>query len=54
MYFFQVTEDGSVQTIEPEPKFINVIEDEDWWAPIMAYFHYYYELVNNTEHVRMQ
>jgi hypothetical protein len=28
--FFQVIEDASVKTVEPEPRLINVIEGEDW------------------------
>jgi hypothetical protein len=35
--FFQVLEDASVQTVLPKPRVINMIEGEDWRAPIMAY-----------------
>jgi hypothetical protein len=41
--FFQVLEDASVKTIPPEPRVINIIEGEDWRAPIMAYLHHYYK-----------
>jgi hypothetical protein len=34
--FFQVMEDALVKTIKSEPRLINVIEGEDWRAPIMA------------------
>jgi hypothetical protein len=40
--FFHVLEDASVKTIPPEPRVINIIEGEDWRAPIMAYLHHYY------------
>jgi hypothetical protein len=51
--FFQVMEDASVKTIELEPRLINLI-GEDWRASIMAYLCHYYELDNNTGHIRMQ
>jgi hypothetical protein len=47
--FFQVLEDASVTTIPPEPRVINIIEGEDWRAPIMAYLHHYYESDNKNE-----
>jgi hypothetical protein len=28
--FFQVIEDPSVKTVEPKPKMINVVQEEDW------------------------
>jgi hypothetical protein len=34
--FYQVLEDTSVKTVLPEPRFINIIEGEDWRAPIVA------------------
>jgi ribonuclease HI len=52
--FFQLMEDASVKTIELEPRLINLIEGEDWCAPIMAYLLHYYEPNNTTEHIRMQ
>jgi ribonuclease HI len=52
--FFQIIEDASAKTVEPEPRLINAIEGEDWRAPIIAYLHHYYEPNNNTELIRMQ
>jgi hypothetical protein len=52
--FFQTIEDPSVKTVEPEPRMVNIIEGEDWRAPIMAYLHHHYELDNNIELLRMQ
>jgi hypothetical protein len=52
--FFQTIEDSSVKTIELEPRMVNVIQGEDWQAPIMAYLHHRYELDNDTELLRMQ
>jgi hypothetical protein len=28
--FFQVIEDPSVKTVEPEPRIVNIIQGEDW------------------------
>jgi hypothetical protein len=48
-----VLKDASIKAVLPEPKVINVIEREDWRAPIMAYLHNY--LPNNkNEQTRMQ
>jgi hypothetical protein len=33
---------------------VNIIEGEDWRAPIMAYLHHHYKPDNNTELIRMQ
>jgi hypothetical protein len=52
--FFQVLEDASVKTVLPEPRIINIIEGEDWRAPIMAYLRHYYEPDNKNEQTRMQ
>jgi hypothetical protein len=52
--FFQVIEDPSVKTVEPEPRMVNVVKGEDWRALIMAYLHHHYEPDNNTELTRMQ
>jgi hypothetical protein len=41
--FFDVISDTSIKTVEVEPRVINLIEGEDWHAPIMAYLHHYYE-----------
>jgi hypothetical protein len=46
--FFQVIEDPSVKIVEPEPRVVNIIQGEDWRAPIMAYLHHYYEPDSNT------
>jgi hypothetical protein len=40
--------------MEPEPRVINIIQDEDWRAPIMAYLHHYYEPDTIVEQIRMQ
>jgi hypothetical protein len=52
--FFEVALDASIKTVKAEPRVINVIQGEDWRAPIIAYLHHYYELDNATEHNRMQ
>jgi ribonuclease HI len=52
--FFQVIEDASVKTVLPKPRLINIIEGEDWRAPIMAYHHNYYELDGINEQIRMK
>jgi hypothetical protein len=52
--FYQVLEDASVKTVLPEPRLVNIIEGEDWRAPIMAYLHHYYEPDSTTEKIRMQ
>jgi hypothetical protein len=52
--FFQVIEDSSVKTVEPEPRMVNIIQGEDWRAPIMIYHHHHYEPDNNTKLIRMQ
>jgi hypothetical protein len=51
--FFQVIQDASIKTVESEPRLINAIEGEDWWAPITAYLHHYYKRDNTTEHITM-
>jgi hypothetical protein len=52
--FFQVIEDPSIKTVEPEPRMVNVVQGEDWRAPIMAYLHHHYEPDINIELIRMQ
>jgi hypothetical protein len=52
--FFQVLEDASVNTVPLEPKVINIIEGQDWRAPLMAYLHHYYEPDSKDEQTRMQ
>jgi hypothetical protein len=52
--FYQVLEDTSVKTVLLEPRLINIIEEEDWKALLMAYLHHYYEPDNTTKKIRMQ
>jgi hypothetical protein len=47
-------EDVSVKTVLLKPRVLNIIEGEDWRAPIMAYLHHYYELDNKNVQTRMQ
>jgi hypothetical protein len=51
---FEVIKDPSVKIVEPEPRMVNVVQGEDWRAPIMTYLHYHYEPDSNTELTRMQ
>jgi hypothetical protein len=51
--FFQTIEDPFIKIVELEPRMINIIQGEDWRAPIMAYLHHHYEPDNNTELLRM-
>jgi hypothetical protein len=51
--FFQVLEEASVKTVLPKPKLINIIEGEDWRAPIMAYLCHYYEPDSTNEQIKM-
>jgi hypothetical protein len=46
---FQVIKDPSVKS-----RMVNVVQGEDWRAPIMAYLHHHYEPYSNTELTRMQ
>jgi hypothetical protein len=52
--FFQVLKDTLVKTVPLEPRVINIIEGEDWRAPIMAYLHHYYLPDNKNEQIRLQ
>jgi hypothetical protein len=52
--FLHVIPDASIKIVEPEPRVINLIQGEDWHAPIIAYLHHCYELDSNIEHTRMQ
>jgi hypothetical protein len=52
--FFQIIEDPSLKIVELEPMMINVVQGEDWWAPILAYLRHHYELNSSTELTRMQ
>jgi hypothetical protein len=50
--FFQVILDASIKTVEMESRVINLIEGEDWHAPIMTNLHHYYEPDNAVEHTK--
>jgi hypothetical protein len=52
--FFQVIKDPSIKTVEPEPRMINIIQGEDWRAPIMAYLRHHYEPDSGAELIKMQ
>jgi hypothetical protein len=52
--FLQVIIDASIKTVELEPRVINVIQGEDWHAPIMAYLRHCYEPDSAVEHTKMQ
>jgi hypothetical protein len=52
--FFQVVEDPSIKTVEPELRMIKVMQGEDWRAPTMVYLRHHYEPDNTTELTRMQ
>jgi hypothetical protein len=52
--FFQVLEDALVKTVLLEPRVINIIEGEDWRAPIMAYLRHYYEPDSKNGQTKMQ
>jgi hypothetical protein len=43
-----------VKTVEPKPGTVNIIQGEDWRAPIIAYLRHHYEPDNNTKLLRMQ
>jgi hypothetical protein len=51
--FFQVIMDPSVKTVKPEPRMMNVVQGEDWRAPIMAYLRHHYEPNSSIEFTRM-
>jgi hypothetical protein len=52
--FLQTISEALIKTIEPEPRVINIIQGEDWQAPIMANLCHYYELDSAVEQIRMQ
>jgi hypothetical protein len=52
--FFQVIEDPSVKIVESEPRIVNIIQGEDWRAPIMAYPHHHYEPDKIIELIRIK
>jgi hypothetical protein len=49
-----VLEDASVKTVLSEPRVINIIEGENWRAPIMTYLRHYYEPDSKNKQTRMQ
>jgi hypothetical protein len=49
-----VISDASITIVELEPRVINLIQGQDWHAPIMAYLCHYYEPDCTVEHTRMQ
>jgi hypothetical protein len=52
--FFQVIEYLSIETVEPEPRMVNIIQGGDWRAPIMTYLQNHYEPDNNAELIKTQ
>jgi hypothetical protein len=52
--FFQILEDSSVKTVVSKPRIVNIIQGEDWRAPIMRYLHHHYEPDNKIELLIMQ
>jgi hypothetical protein len=46
--------EASIKIIEPKPRVINIIQGEDWSAPIIAYLRHYYEPNITVEQIRMQ
>jgi hypothetical protein len=52
--FFHMISDASMKTVEPKPRVINLIQGEDWRAPIMVFLHHYYEPDGATKHTKMQ
>jgi hypothetical protein len=52
--FFQTIEDPSVKIVEPKTRMVNIVQGEDWRAPIMAYLRLHYEPDTSTELTRMQ
>jgi hypothetical protein len=41
--FFQLIKDPSIKIVKPEPRMVNIIQGEDWRAPIMPYLRNHYE-----------
>jgi hypothetical protein len=52
--FLQVIEEPFVKTVKLEPRMINIIQGEDWRAPIMAYLRHHYEPNSGAKLIRMQ
>jgi hypothetical protein len=51
--FLKTILDASIKTTKSEPRVINVIQGEDWRAPIIAYLYHYYEPDSIVEQTRM-
>jgi ribonuclease HI len=51
--FLKTILDASIKTTKSEPRVINVIQGEDWRAPIIAYLCHYYEPDSIVEQTRM-
>jgi hypothetical protein len=52
--FFQTIEDPSIKIVELELRMINIVQGEDWRAPIMTYLRHHYEPDSSTDLTRMQ
>jgi hypothetical protein len=52
--FLQTIMDTSIKTIEPEPRVFNIIQGEDWRAPIIAYLRHYYKPYSTMDQTRVQ
>jgi hypothetical protein len=52
--FLQVIEEPFIKTVKLEPRMINIIQGEDWRAPIMAYLRHHYEPDSGAKLIRMQ
>jgi hypothetical protein len=51
--FFQTIKDPSIKIVELEPRMVNIVQGEDWRAPIMAYLKHHYEPDSSTDLTRM-
>jgi hypothetical protein len=51
--FFQTIQDLSVKAAEPDLRMVNIVQGEDWKAPIMAYLKHHYEPDNSADLTRM-
>jgi hypothetical protein len=51
--FFPIIKAPSVKTMEPEPRMINVVLGENWWASILAYVCHHYAPDKSSELTRM-
>jgi hypothetical protein len=51
--FFQTIKDPSIKIVELEPRMVNIVQGEDWRAPIMAYLKHHYKPDSSTDLTRM-